>query len=158
MKNSNVKNKILITVGGAFVITALVFCLFQWVFVSEERKIERIIQTAERAFEKEDPELLIGFISKEYQDEMEFDHYSLREGLYETFSLFDKIKVSLSDIEVEVEGEKAKAQLDLWIFAKNQDQPVFLVGSLNNPAPAVLFFQKEEGGWKVVRSVFSLNF
>ncbi|MCH7760483.1 hypothetical protein IIA15_03650 [candidate division TA06 bacterium] len=114
-----------------------------------------MILTAKNAFEREDPELLIGFISRGYQDEMGFDYSGVREGLYEIFSQFEGIKVSLSELEVEVVGEEAKVQLDVWILAKYEDQPVFLIGSLNNPVPSKVFLQREDGEWKVVKFLLS---
>lgn len=138
-----------------FFIGIFSFFVIQKVFVSEEKRIERMIGIAKRAFEKEDPELLFGFISKGYQDEMGFDYSGVREGLYEIFSQFEGIKVSLSELEVEVVGEEAEVQLDVWIFAKYEDQPVFLIGSLNNPVPSKVFLQREEGEWKVVKFLLS---
>jgi len=145
------KSKLLSIGIFSFLTVVLVFFLLQFVFVSEEKKIERIIKTSKKAFEKEDLELLMGFLSKEYQDEFGLDYQGIREGLHETFSVFDEIKVSLSKVEVEVMDQEAEVKLSLWVFAKNQDQPVFLIGSLNNPVPSEVFLKKEEGEWKVVR-------
>src|SRR3990172_8346862 len=100
----------------------LVFFFFQVVFLSEEKRIGRMIHAAQSAFENEDPELLTGFLSEDYQDDMGFDYNGIRQGLYETFSLFDGIKVNMDDLEVKVEKEKSEAKFSLWVLAKTEDQ------------------------------------
>jgi hypothetical protein len=125
------------------------------IFVSEEEKIERIIHAGKKAFEKEDPELIMGFLSREYQDDLDFDYNGIRQGLYDVFSLFDGIKVNMSKLEVEVTNGEATVKLSLWILAKSEDQTVFLLGSFNNYVPGKVNLQKEEGEWKIIR--FSLS-
>ena len=148
------KSKYLFIGVFSFLTILLIFFFLKFVFVSEEEKIERMILTAKSAFEREDPELLVGFVSEEYKDDLGFDRNGIRQGLYDAFSLFDGIKVNLSKLEVNVKEGEAQVQFNLWVLAKNQDQPVFLVGSFNNPVPANFSLQKEGEEWKIIRFTF----
>ena len=130
----------------------LVFFFFQVVFLSEEKRIGRMIHAAQSAFENEDPELLTGVLSKDYQDDMGFDVHGIREGFHEIFSLFEEIKVTLDKMEIAIKDEEAEVQLALWVLAKNEGQTMFLIGSLNNPDHYTLILKKDEGEWKIVRS------
>ncbi len=137
---------------GILVLAALI-AAGVWVagLFSEEARVKRTLAEGVKAFEKEDLEGCLTFISERYEDALGWDKPRIREGLIRLFGQFSDFKAEVGDLKVNVETSKATVNCRLRVRARGEGTLVFLVGNLTEKEEAVLFWVKQEGKWRLVR-------
>jgi len=114
--------------------------------VSEEEKIDRILNRRQEALQKKDLSLYLSCISKAYQDKEE-DFERLQKRIKGYFETFGRISYSCWDRSFQIDGETA-------IVAQQFYLEVEKAGKRNHySGKEVLFLKKEERGWKIIKGL-----
>ena len=123
---------------------------------SDERQIMEVIQNSRKAFENEDVDTLIGYMSQDCdgrvnpadKEIMQFaGKEALKEAFINGFKEWDKIKLKLSDTVIEVSGDTATASSD----AKHTMTHVGMGARSVFEGVITADFEKIEGVWKMTR-------
>jgi ketosteroid isomerase-like protein len=114
--------------------------------ISEEEKINQILNQREEAFQKKDLSLYLSCISKDYQDKDEdFNRLQNRIGGY--FKTFDQIKYTSWDRSIHFEGETARVVQQFHLEVEREGKRNRYSGK------EALFFRKEERKWKIIKGL-----
>ena len=114
--------------------------------ISEEEKINQILNRREEAFQKKDLSLYLSFISKDYQDKDE-DYHRLQNRIRGYFKSFEQIQYSSWDRSIQIEGEKA-------LVVQNFQLEVEKGGKKNQySGKEALFFRKEGRKWMIIKGL-----
>jgi len=126
----------------------LLFAIFPLIAcqISEEEKINQILNQREEAFQKKDLSLYLSCISKEYQDKDEdFNRLQNRIGGY--FKTFDKIRYTSWDRSIHFEGETARVVQQFHLEVEREGKRNRYSGK------EALFFRKEGRKWKIIKGL-----
>lgn len=123
---------------------------------SDEKQIMEIIQSSTEAFENEDLDTIIGYLSQDCEGRvnpadggiMRFaGKEALKAAFIKGFREWDKIKLKLTDTVVEVSGDTATASSD----AKHTMTHVEMGARGMTEGVITAGFKKIEGVWKMTR-------
>ena len=142
----------------ATIIVVILFSLFilykvKILFEGEKGKILRIIYKAKTATEKEDLFKCISFISRNYNDKYGNDRRSLFLIAQTIFDVYDNIVIGIRRLDISLDTDIARAQLEASGVARNierKESNIFETETIK----FIIFFQKEEEGWKVIKLEF----
>ena len=118
---------------------------------SEEARVKRAVAQGVKAFEREDLEGCLEFISQRYEDALGWDKPRIREGLVRLFGQVSGIKAEVGGLAVSREKDRATVKCEIRVKARGEGMLMFLVGSPTEKQEAVLFWAREEGRWRLVR-------
>ncbi len=140
-----------LSIAGVILLPMVVWLLLKFVIVSPEERIERIIHRLADAVETEDTHEALRHVSRAYRDETGLDYSQIEELAEEIFGKFDELRVFLSDLRVEAAQDTAIVDLRVAVLGEFEGDPVFLLGSFNQPVQARVLFRMEEE-WKIVEA------
>jgi ketosteroid isomerase-like protein len=126
----------------------LLFVIFSFLAcqISEEEKINQILNQREEAFQKKDLSLYLSCISKDYQDKDEdFSRLQNRIGGY--LKTFDQIKYTSGDRSIHIEGETARVVQEFHLEVEREGKGDRYSGK------EALFLRKEGKKWKIIRGL-----
>jgi hypothetical protein len=78
-----------------FLLFSLYLLFDKYLFLSEKEKIDKIIEKARSACEREDLNQISQLIAKDYYDNFGHDYYQLLKTLKNVFNLYDEIRIYL---------------------------------------------------------------
>ena len=114
--------------------------------VSEEEKIDRILNQRQEALQKKDLSLYLSCISKAYQDKEE-DFERLQKRIKRYFETFDRISYSCWDRSFRIDGENAIVTQQFYLEVEKAEKKNHYSGK------EVLFLEKEGRGWKIIKGL-----
>jgi ketosteroid isomerase-like protein len=114
--------------------------------VSEEEKIDRMLNQRQEALQKKDLPLYLSCISKAYQDkEEDFTRLQKRIGGY--FKTFDRISYSSWDRSFRIDGEDAVVTQQFYLEVEKAGKKNHYSGK------EVLYLKKEGKDWKIIKGL-----
>jgi len=121
--------------------------------LSEEEKIQALIEDAKKSAEAKDIGGVLDFISGSYKDEYGNDRDALKGLLFYYFQSYSAIGVTLRESEIVVEGDSATASSKVILTggAGGEGESDILPNS-GSGYLLELELVKEEGDWMVVRA------
>lgn len=114
--------------------------------ISEEEKINQILNRREEAFQKKDLSLYLSFISKDYQDKDE-DYHRLQNRIGGYFKAFEQIQYSSWDRSIQIDGEKATVIQQFYLEVEKGEKKNRYSGK------EALFFRKEGRKWMIIKGL-----
>jgi ketosteroid isomerase-like protein len=114
--------------------------------VSEEEKINQMVNRRQEALQKKDLSLYLSCISKAYQDKEE-DFSGLEKRIDGYFKTFDRITYSTWDRSVEIEGNTATVIQQFYLETEKGEKKKSYSGK------EALFFKKEGKEWKIIKGL-----
>ena len=114
--------------------------------ISEEEKINQILNRREEAFQEKDLSLYLSFISKDYQDKDE-DYHRLQNRIGGYFKAFEKIQYSSWDRSIQIDGEKATVIQQFYLEVEKGEKKNRYSGK------EALFFRKEGRKWMIIKGL-----
>ena len=114
--------------------------------ISEEEKINQILNRRQEALQKRDLSLYLSCISRAYQDKEE-DFYQLQKRIEGYFKTFDRITYSSWDRSVQIDGETSTVIQQIYLEVEKGEKKNHYSGR------EVLFLKKEGKAWKIVRGL-----
>jgi hypothetical protein len=125
----------------------LILALLGLRYFSDEAAIRRRLASAAESFEGERILGLASVVSRTYHDENDLDFERLLGMAHEAFRSYDDMRVSLSVDDVQVVDDTATASLAVRITGSHEGQRGNILGSLTDPARALVRLRKERGDW-----------
>ncbi|MFC1658708.1 hypothetical protein ACFL1D_04895 [Candidatus Omnitrophota bacterium] len=119
----------------------------------DKGRIKRIIYAAKRATEREDIFKCISFVSMDYADKYGNDRRSLFAIGQNFFDAYDNIVIGIRQLEISLDTDSAEVNIEATIVARNAQKRETNIFETET-AKFLASFQKEEGGWKVIRLEF----
>ena len=114
--------------------------------VSEEEKINQMVNRRQEALQKKDLSLYLSCISRAYQDKEE-DFSGLEKRIDGYFKTFDRIAYSSWDRSVEIEGNTATVIQQFYLETEKGEK------KKSYPGKEALFFKKEGKEWKIIKGL-----
>jgi len=114
--------------------------------ISEEEKINQILNRREEAFQKKDLSLYLSCISKDYQDKDE-DYHRLQNRIGGYFKAFEQIQYSSWDRSIQIDGEKATVIQQFYLEVEKGEKKNRYSGK------EALFFRKEGRKWMIIKGL-----
>ena len=114
--------------------------------ISEEEKINQILNRRQEALQKRDLSLYLSCISNAYEDKEE-DFSRLRKRIEGYFKTFDRITYSSWDRSVQIDGETSTVIQQFYLEVEKGEKKTHYSGR------EVLFLKKEGKVWKIVRGL-----
>ena len=114
--------------------------------VSEEEKINQMVNRRQEALQKKDLSLYLSCISRAYQDKEE-DFSGLEKRIDGYFKTFDRIAYSTWDRSVEIEGNTATVIQQFYLETEKGEKKKSYSGK------EALFFKKEGKEWKIIKGL-----
>ena len=114
--------------------------------ISEEEKINQILNRRQEALQKRDLSLYLSCISRAYQDKEE-DFYRLQKRIEGYFKTFDRITYSSWDRSVQIDGETSTITQQFYLEVEKGEKKNHYSGR------EVLFLKKEGKAWKILRGL-----
>ncbi len=136
-------------VACAFILLLLAAVLTRFVFVSEEKRIERTLKQAIEDVRNERVGECMNHISVSRWDSTQASRQDLRIVMEEGFAQFDNIKVIYDDYSASVNGNEATVTVKVKVLARYDDQLMLLLGTLTEGRKLELGFVKEGKRWLI---------
>jgi len=114
--------------------------------VSEEEKINQMVNRRQEALQKKDLSLYLSCISRAYQDKEE-DFSGLEKRIDGYFKTFDRIAYSSWDRSIEIEGNTATVIQQFYLETEKGEKKKSYSGK------EALFFKKEGKEWKIIKGL-----
>jgi len=114
--------------------------------VSEEEKIDHILNRRQEALQKKDLSLYLSCISRAYQDKEE-DFSRLQKRIEGYFGTFDRISYSCWDRSFQIDGETAIVSQQFYLEVEKAEKKNHYSGK------EVLFLKKEGKNWKIIKGL-----
>jgi hypothetical protein len=114
--------------------------------ISEEEKINQILNRRQEALQKRDLSLYLSCISRAYQDKEE-DFYRLQKRIEGYFKTFNRITYSSWDRSVQIDGETSTVTQQFYLEVEKGEKKNHYSGR------EVLFLKKEGKAWKIIRGL-----
>ncbi|MEK6690812.1 MAG: hypothetical protein AABY78_05875 [Nitrospirota bacterium] len=136
-----------ILLGG--LLLALSFFLIKFVFVSEEKKISRVIEAGEKALEAKDLDGCMKRLSYNYSDEYGLSYLQVKKFLERFFHEFQKIDIEKEILNIEVKEKDARVSMNLIIVVTLQEQTGYFLGTHAKPELIKIDLEKVRTNWLV---------
>lgn len=124
---------------------------YQWLFVTDEMRIQRQISVMAGAVEKGDPVRLSNALASDYTDDWGLDKSTLLGSVHSYRTQYDPVFIHISDLTVTVDPDHQKAQAVFIakILAKAR-------GSVSDSEAREdrfrLYFRKNDSLWELIRA------
>ncbi|MEK6693040.1 MAG: hypothetical protein AABY44_06405 [Nitrospirota bacterium] len=135
---------------GGFLL-ALSFFLIKFVFVSEEKRIARVIEAGEKSLEAKDLEGCMKRLSYNYSDEYGLSYLQIKKFLEKFFQEFQEIEIEKEILKIEVKDDEAQASMNIRVIVTIQNQRGYLIGSSESLANIKIDLEKVRTKWLVKR-------
>jgi len=114
--------------------------------ISEEERIQQILNRREEALQKKDLSLYLSCISKSYQDKDE-DFSRLQNRMEGYFKTFDRIEYSGWDRSIQIEGDQVRVTQQFFLRVER-------AGKRNRYSGKEALFLKREGRqWRIIKGL-----
>jgi hypothetical protein len=138
------------------VLGAATWFLTNYVFITEEERIYRLIETARESVEEGSILRVSNILASDYQDAGGADKATVTRILFDVFQKSENRRITVTDIQLEVEENQATAVIQFTVQTDYRGSLPFPTGGLRGPEPAAatarVGFEKENGNWKVKRT------
>ncbi len=131
----------------------IIFPKVKTLLEGEKGRIRRIVYAAKRATEQEDIFKCISFISNNYTDKYGNDRRSLFLVAQKVFDTYDNIVIGIAQLDISLDTDTARAEVEASGVARNVERKETNAFEAET-VKFLIFFQKEEGGWKVIKLEF----
>ena len=122
-------------------------------FEGEKGRIKRIVYAAKKATERENLFRCISFLSKDYTDKYGNNLQSMLVIGENIFKLYDDIVIRIKKLAISLDTNKAEAEIEARGMARDvKGKETNLLET--ETMKFIIFFQKEDVGWKVVSLEF----
>lgn len=144
----------------ALVAAVLLFVLTGWVlmnyvFITDEQRIERLIEKGRAAVENGSILTLTGLLDSQYTHESRLDRATVLRALQNMFQNSEERRVHFLNRDIAVEGQTATAQIRFVFDAEAQPNQFSAPGAmqaLGSAQEMTLRLSKEDGGWAITHS------
>jgi hypothetical protein len=145
--------RLILCIPLVILVGLIIFSKIKTLIEGEKGKIKRIIYAAKGATEREDLFKCISFISMEYNDEHGNNRRSLMVIAQNIFQTYDNIIIGIRELNISLDADSAKAEVEATGVARNVEREEINIFETET-IKFMIFFQKEEGNWKVVELEF----
>ena len=114
-------------------------------------RIKKLLKTTEEAFEHEELDKLMSYVSLKYSDGYGFNYPMAKRLMSGLFQDFDQFEATVENPVIKIEEDTATVQFSLWITVDWNGTPSYIVGTNRSGAPVKVYLRKELLSWKVVR-------
>jgi len=114
-------------------------------------RIKKLLKTTEEAFEHEELDKLMSYVSLKYSDGYGFNYPMVKRLMSGLFQDFDQFEATVENPVIKIEEDTATIQFSLWITVDWNGTPSYIVGTNRSGAPVKVYLRKELLSWKVVR-------
>ena len=114
-------------------------------------RIKKLLKTTEEAFEHEELDKLMSYVSLKYSDGYGFNYPMARRLMSGLFQDFDQFEATVENPVIKIEEDTATVQFSLWITVDWNGTPSYIVGTNRSGAPVKVYLRKELLSWKVVK-------
>ena len=114
--------------------------------VSEEEKINQMVNRRQEALQTKDLSLYLSCISRAYQDKEE-DFSGLEKRIHGYFKTFDRIGYSSWDRSIEIKEDTATVIQQFYLETERGEKKSSYSGK------EALFFKKEGKKWKIIKGL-----
>jgi len=114
--------------------------------------IKETIYKAKEDFEKEQTGNCMNYLSDKFFVGHKYTREQLNNRARELFAQVEGIEVQISNLEIKEESETGWAKTSVKIFAAFNKQKIVILGHPLKPFEGELFFEKEDGKWKIVKA------
>lgn len=129
-----------------------VFILIQYLIVSDEERIKKVIHKGKAAVEQEDFEGALKHVSRDYQDDYGMNKMAVAAFLKRLYAQFDDIRIYVEWMEVEIlEPCLGQAAILTWVTVKWGGETGYIVGDAKNPSRVVFTLAKEGKQWRIIK-------
>lgn len=131
----------------------IVFSTVKTLIEGDKGRIKRIIYAAKRATERENIFKCISFVSMDYADKYGNNRRSLLLIAQNIFDVYDNIIIGIRGLDISLDTDTARAQVEATGVARNVEKEETNIFETET-TKFLIFFQKEEGNWKVIKLEF----
>ncbi len=114
--------------------------------ISEEEKINQILNRRQEALQSRDISLYLSCISMGYEDKGE-DFPRLQKRIEGYFKTFDRISYSTWDRSIQIDGETSTVIQQFYLEAEKGEKKNHYSGK------EVLFFKKDGKEWRIIKGL-----
>lgn len=142
-------------VGCILILLSVVWYLTNYVFVSDEQRILRVIESARLNVESGSIISMSNLLSSDYQHSNGADRALVLRGLQQLFNETEQRKIRLGSTQIDVQGDRASAQIRFSFDARfNSSNTMFQKFIENDQMNEIrVEFIKEDRGWKIIRTI-----
>lgn len=143
--------KWILRIAVAAIIAFALWRAYEWIFVTDEMRVQRQISIMTSAVEKGDLVRLSNALANDYTDDWGLDKSTLLAGVHSYRIQYDPIFIHISDLTVTVDPDHQKAQAVFIakILAKAR-------GSVSDSEAREdrfrLYFRKNDSVWELIRA------
>ena len=135
------------------VLGAIAWFLTNSVFITEEERIYRLIESARESVEEGSILTISNILASDYQDAGGADKATVTRILFDVFQKSENRRITVTDIQLETEETQATALIQFTFQTNYRGSLPFPTGDSRGPEPAAatarVVFGKENGNWKV---------
>jgi len=135
--------------GGILLVLSVI--LIKFVFVSDEKRILKVIEGGEKAIEAEDLDGCMKRLSYNYADEYGLNYLQVKNFLEHFFKEFEGIEIEKDVLGIEVKEKEAQASMKIRVIVTLQGQKGYLIGSPERPEGIKMNFEKIRTKWLLNR-------
>lgn len=138
-----------VLIGGILLVLSVF--LIKFVFVSEEKRVLKVIEDGEKALEAKDLDGCMKRLSYNYSDEYGLNYLQVKGFLEQFFQEFQEIEIQKEDLKIDVDKKKKEAQasINVRVIVNLQGQKGYLIGSSERPENIKMNFEKARTKWLV---------
>ncbi len=114
-------------------------------------KIKGVLKGAKEAFEQEDADGLMAYVSTSYSDDYGFNYPMVRRFMSGLFKDFNKFEVVMENPAIEIQDDTATVQFSLWISVDWNGAPAYIVGTNQKGANVRLHLKKVLMKWQAIK-------
>jgi hypothetical protein len=143
--------KWILRLAVAAIIAFALWRAYEWIFVTDEMRVQRQISIMTSAVEKGDLVKLSNAIASDYTDDWGLDKTALLAGVHSYRTQYDPIFIHISDLTVTVDPDHQKAQAVFIakIIAKARGN---MSDSEAREDRFRLYFRKNDSLWELIRA------
>jgi len=141
-------------VGSILVLVVVSWYLLNYVFISEEQRILRVIEKARLSVESGSIFSLNNVLSSKYQHANGADRAIVLRGLQQMFNETENREILLGSINIDINGDQANALVHFSFDAKLSNNNSFYQRYIKSEQMNKIYvgFLKEQQGWLIVHT------
>jgi len=120
-------------------------------YPTEEGRIRKVINRAERAIEKEDIDGLMETVSYNYADNYGNNYLLLRKRMEAVFRRLDDIEIEKVFGDISVKGADAEVMMRVSALATMGDERGYVYGGAEGDEPVKVYLERTSHQWKIVK-------
>ncbi len=148
-------------VGGILFIAVTTWFLLTYVLLSEEEKIERLIEKARYSVENGSSFSLAELLSPSYQHENGMDSSEVLASLNELYQQTKNRRIHILNTVIQVNRDEAETKVTFLFTGQTLYSPPALKSILSSDSEksqeAWITFRREQNSWKIYRTALRSN-